>query len=94
MMIQNMPDARSQLLSKISESTFAAYDILLYLDTHPCDEKALEYYEDCISQRRKALKEYAESYGPLTMDTAMDNCGDTWKWMEQPFPWEQEGECR
>ena len=40
------------------------------------------------------LKEYAEMYGPLTIDSAdLTDC-DRWKWMEQPFPWEKEGACR
>lgn len=94
MMYQNHSDSQNRLLQKIYESSFAACDILLYLDTHPCDEKALEYYDERISERKKALIEYAQNYGPLTMDTVMENCDGSWKWMEQPFPWEQEGECR
>ena len=40
------------------------------------------------------LKKYAELHGPLTIDTANDSCLRSWQWMEQPFPWEQEGGCR
>ena len=40
------------------------------------------------------MKKYAECYGPLTIDDALETNADTWKWMEQPFPWEREGGCR
>ena len=33
------------LMNVIYETGFVIDDVLLYLDTHPCDKKALEYYE-------------------------------------------------
>lgn len=33
--------SRCQLLGEINEVSFAVNDLHLYLDTHPCDEKAL-----------------------------------------------------
>ena len=39
-------------------------------------------------------KKYAKFYGPLTIDTGNDSNLKSWQWMEQPFPWEQEGGCR
>ncbi|WP_373217603.1 spore coat protein CotJB [Ruminococcus sp. 5_1_39BFAA] len=91
MMRQNENSSRSRLLQSINEVSFAVNDILLYLDTHPCDEKALAYYKDVAEQRRKLMDEYARTCGPLTVDDALLTGGDTWKWMEQPFPWEKEG---
>ena len=40
------------------------------------------------------LEKYAKLYGPLTIDTGNDSNLNSWQWMEQPFPWEQEGGCR
>lgn len=94
MMYRETSNAREQLLCKINEASFAVDDILLYLDTHPCDQTALSYFEERITERKKLMSEYAKNYGPLTIDDAAESCGDTWKWMEQPFPWEKEGECR
>ena len=39
----------------------------------------------------EALKEYAEVYGPLTVDTVSEN-SDCWNWINEPWPW-QEGGC-
>ena len=38
-----MNDKR-QLMSAVYQTGFALDDATLYLDTHPCDEHALEYY--------------------------------------------------
>lgn len=83
--------SRTGLLGEINEVSFAVNDILLFLDTHPCDEKALAFYRETAARRRQLMEEYAKSFGPLTVDDALEADGSTWKWMEQPFPWEKEG---
>ena len=54
-MTKNDMYARKELLQKINEVSFAVNDITLYLDTHPCDEKALAYHEEMSEMREKAL---------------------------------------
>lgn len=90
----NEKGSRNSQLSRINEVSFAVDDMLLYLDTHPCDRKALEYCDELVKERRKLLQEYAEKFGPLTIDCTDQQESATWKWMEQPFPWEKEGACR
>lgn len=80
--------SREQLLRQINESSFAVNDILLFLDTHPKDQEALEYFSKAVAARKTAMKQYAQAYGPLTIDTADDNASRSWQWIEQPFPWE------
>lgn len=85
--------SRCQLLGEINEVSFAVNDLHLYLDTHPCDEKALTYCSE-MTEKEAAFKRICRMYGPLTIDSAdLTDC-DRWKWMEQPFPWEKEGACR
>ena len=86
--------AKEKLMNRINEVSFAVNDVLLYLDTHPCCEEAISFYQECEQERQKLLKEYAQCYGPLTVDAALESGGDTWKWVQQPFPWETEGGCR
>ena len=64
----NEKGSRNSQLSRINEVSFAVDDMLLYLDTHPCDRKALEYCDELVKERRKLLQEYAEKFGPLTID--------------------------
>ena len=63
----NEKGSRNSQLSRINEVSFAVDDMLLYLDTHPCDRKALEYCDELVKERRKLLQEYAEKFGPLTI---------------------------
>ena len=94
MMYRNQCTAKEKLMNRINEVSFAVNDVLLYLDTHPCCEEAISFYQECEQERQKLLKEYAQCYGPLTVDAALESGGDTWKWVQQPFPWETEGGCR
>lgn len=80
--------SRAQLMQYINEVSFAVSDILLYLDTHPEDEKAMAFYRENAEKRNAALKHYAMQYGPLTIDTALDNASRSWEWVQQPWPWE------
>lgn len=85
---------KAGLLKRLNEVSFAVNDIHLFLDTHPCDEKALAFFQEVSEERNRLLKEYASSFGPLTIDTAVCSREDMWNWTIQPFPWEQEGGCR
>ena len=83
---------RADLLNHINEVSFAVDDVKLYLDTHPCDEEAMEFFFLYSCMRNEALKEYAENFGPLTVDTAVFSDCDKWSWIDEPWPW-QEGGC-
>ena len=87
---RTQPDRKS-LLQEINECSFAVNDMLLYLDTHPCDEAALAYFMEHKNRRVAALKEYAKYYGPLTIDTADDEASESFLWVETPWTWEGGG---
>ena len=88
MMMNQMNQA--QLLHWIDMVSFAVVDITEYLDTHPQDEKALNYFNHYMDLRRSALQAYAQKYGPLTIDNA--NPDNYWNWSDVPLPWEG-GNC-
>ena len=83
---------REDLVNLINEASFAVDDVKLYLDTHPCDREAMEYFCKYSRMRNEALKEYAENYGPLTVDTVIYSDPEKWNWTNEPWPW-QEGGC-
>lgn len=89
-MTDNKP-CRQELLEWINVVSFAVDDVKLFLDTHPCNYEALEFFNEFEKQRTQALKEYAKYYGPLTLDSA-NTAADRWKWINEPWPW-QEGGC-
>lgn len=82
---------RRELFEYINQISFAVDDVKLFLDTHPENQKALDYFQKYKEKRMEALKEYAEVYGPLTVDRVSEN-SDCWNWINEPWPW-QEGGC-
>lgn len=79
-------NAQEELLRFIYETGFAIDDIVLFLDTHPDDEKALAYYHKYKTLHSEAMKEYAKNYGPLLKtQVTSENC---WTWNAGPWPWE------
>ena len=81
-----MTRSREQLLQCINEVSFALDDCRLYLDTHPYDREALEYYRNYEKLRNEAMKEYRDCYGPIS---AYDvNAENVWTWVSEPWPWE------
>lgn len=83
---------RNDLMERINEASFAVDDVKLYLDTHPWDDEALVYFQEYSRMRNEALKEYVKHYSPLTVDTASYSEDARWKWIDEPWPW-QEGGC-
>lgn len=75
-----------KLFQWINMVSFAVNDITLYLDTHPCDQEAIAYFNHFCEIRNQALQEYSSCYGPLTIDTAMPD--QKWLWSMQSMPWE------
>ena len=75
---------QTALLQYINEVSFAINDMNLYLDTHPEDKKALAFMEEHVKMRKRALKEYAMKYGPLTIDTTDDVQSCSWDWVMHP----------
>ncbi len=76
---------REEMLKKLQSYNFAAYDLNLYLDTHPNDKKALELFKELTCKAKEAYVAFLKEFGPLT---AMDNTQDTWAWLENPWPWD------
>jgi spore coat protein JB len=59
---------------------FAAWELRLYLDTHPCDKAALKLFEEY--EHRLNCMNYATSFVP-----GCRGRGD-WVWNRDPWPWE------
>ena len=84
-MENNMDKSRENLLRKIMEYKFVINDLTLYLDTHNNDRKALELHNEYVEKLKKVTKEFEEIYGPLTIETVMEN----WEWAQDLWPWQR-----
>ena len=77
---------KSTLLRKLQIYGFALYDTVLYLDSHPEDNSALDYYDKMSAAYKQVKKQYEDNYGPLTI-TGVDT-DNGWTWTSTPQPWE------
>ena len=94
---------RTQLFKEIQETEFIIDDLMLYLDTHPLDEQALNAFDQAKKKRYELLKTYADEYEPLNVYLV---CPDTnnrtdsfckypgkrhFTWTDGPLPWDNQG---
>lgn len=75
-------------LQQIRETGFALHELVLYLDTHPANRKALSLYKTYKKKYDELYAAFEKNHGPLT---AFGVEGDRWSWTEHPWPWQN---CR
>ncbi len=80
---------REQLLRDIGIADFVLIELALYLDTHPHDHRAMEYFNHYNRIKNQMEKEFSQKYFPLNL--RLTDCSKEWRWGEAPLPWE--GEC-
>lgn len=78
-------DCGNQLLRRVYETGFALDDVSLYLDTHPTDREAMNYYQYVKKMNQEAVDAYEQAYGPLMINQVTSN---NWSWIKSPWPWE------
>ena len=80
---------KEQMLRDIGIVGFTVVDLALYLDTHPYDRNAMEYFNHYNRIKTQLEKEFSRTYYPLNLNNADGN--QEWRWGAAPLPWE--GEC-
>lgn len=80
-----MTQERANMLRKVQEADFMAYDLMLFLDTHPNCQTALTQYKDAVEKARTLRRRYEAAYGPLT--AAASSTAAPWQWIKDPWPW-------
>ena len=77
------------MLREITAIDFAVTDIKLYLNTHPNDADAIKLYNSLVEKRLAMLDSYQSMFGPLIAET-YSGSGETWDWIDNPWPWDKE----
>ena len=72
--------------SEVQVLAFAFQELALYLDTHPEDTEALELYRQYQQLYQKVSQAYEREKRPL--NHAAPGQGDTYAWLDDPWPWE------
>ena len=85
-MPMNSDRETAALLQKVYTYGFAIDDVILYLDTHPDDEEALNYFNQCTALYNAAKQSYQEQFGQLNAFSEQER--SSWDWNTAPMPWE------
>lgn len=73
-------------LYEISMVDFLLMDMKLYLNTHPTDRNALDYYHHYAKILCELREAYVANFGPLFAKDS--NCDKEWEWGNEPNAWE------
>jgi spore coat protein JB len=77
---------REKLLQELMAVDFTLVDLNLYLNTHPCDQRAIAMYNSNVQKSRMLRDAYERMYGPLSPRSPSSRTA--WKWINSPWPWE------
>lgn len=81
-------NSKKSLLDQIRSYAFSVNDLSLYLDTHPCDQKALNAHKEYSEKLINLKNIYKAKYGSLTIYNPTDDWDE---WVNKPWPWERGG---
>ncbi len=80
-------ESRDKLMIRIQMCCFYITDLNLFLDTHPHCAEALELFHKYKKMKQDAVEEYAEKYGPITIEDVKSKT--EWTWATGDWPWEK-----
>lgn len=78
---------QQKMMREYQIADFCVHEAVLFLDTHPENKKAMEYYRKAQAKLESVLKTYEAKFGPITAD-AVKSMG--WNWITTPWPWQKE----
>ena len=76
---------KDRLMKEIQLCTFSLVEANLYLDTHPCDQEALRFYQKTEKRLQELREQYEEKYGKIA---AGEDGQLRWAWVDNPWPWQ------
>jgi len=77
---------KDELLYKVQMYSFILKDLILYLDTHPFDEKIKKELFTIKKKLHDVKTQYEQKYGPLCSSSLEDK---SFKWINNPWPWDK-----
>lgn len=81
--------SREELLYQITMTGFVMDDLRLFLDTHPCESRAIALFNENAEKYEALCKEYTNNYGGFN-SYSVNNDSAAWLWNNCPMPWEGE----
>lgn len=85
-----MNNNESTMLRELQEAGFVLHELVLYLDTHPDNRKALAMYRNARKKYMDLYAQYEAAHGPMTAYGVSDSAA-RWTWGAMGWPWQQGG---
>lgn len=85
----NDEHSKESLMQRVQAESFAALELQLFLDTHPACSDARTALDIKLQNRAKAVQEFAQRFGSLSLDGMAG--ASNYHWIDHPWPWEKEG---
>ena len=83
---QNNKLDKRRIMVNIYQLGFTLNEAVLFLDTHPSDPEAIEYYNQIKEKYNEAVAIYSDYFGPLLASNVTSE--NYWMWVATPMPWE------
>lgn len=78
---------QNECLQQLQIYDFALQEAALFLNSHPHDANAMQYYHIVQEASQQLREQYQAQYGPLSN---RENDEDTWMYINGKWPWEGE----
>lgn len=72
---------KETMLRRLQAADFVLHETVLYLDGHPTNQKALEFFRKAKAAYDELLAEFQEAFGPQTAYAA--DGSNPWEWVQE-----------
>lgn len=79
---------KKELKRRIFELDFAIHELVLFLDSHPTNHKAMELLCEYRKKRSECVEMYEEHFGDFIVHVDDVPASGCWQWLKGPWPWE------
>lgn len=80
---------KEKALRAVQEYDFQCIEAGLYLDSHPSDHEAMNYFNASREALAGAVGNYEKCYGALSYSGNINTADCGWNWVSTPWPWEE-----
>ena len=79
---------KDKLKKQIYELDCALHELVLFLDSHPNNRRAMELMREYREKRSKLISEYEQKFGKYIVTVADIPMSGRWEWLDGPWPWD------
>lgn len=79
---------KATLKRQIYELDFALHELVLFLDSHPTNRRAMELMREYREKRAKLVDAYEQRFGKYIVTANDVPMSERWEWLDSPWPWD------